>query len=684
MDKTYSHSNLKLVTNIDTPDKFETQEWQEIRRSRLINSLNRINFQDGEIVLNFRHLEYNTMVSVPAKPQPCLDQNFECKWSESFDVDDTTNHYQFENFFYTDGLKQVLVDAELISMDTDGVNFCLPEHAVVVKTRKVKRYKCSDISIKLFQNGLLFEGELETFSPVSLSATIPDEIPINYKQEIRGKEPVEIMIQKNNELFFAGRCEVTRQTKTSTGNTLVLTPRNNQIQRFKSKEFRSIRQKLNPSPNINFLHPFTGKRVNLTINDISGAGISAEESSETSLLLPGMIIPDLKIELTNGLELDCTCQVIYRSPLDEETVKCGFAFIDMSIKNQIRLTSFLLQALNKNAHVCTKINIDDLWDFFFETGFIYPEKYYYIQANKNRFIEVYKKLYEQDSDIAINFTYQDKGIIYGHLSMFRFYDKTWIIHHHAANSSKRSTAGLVVLEQIGRYINEFHRLPSTQMDYVGCYFRPENKFPTVVFGGAARNISEGCSIDKFAYLHLDKKDLDKNLPEEWKIHPATGSELAELTNFYDRTYGGLTLNALDIDSSRSDSDQKINDVFHSNGFKRHRALYSLKNRDKLIAVFMICVTELGLNLSDLTNSIHVFILDSGSLPNKILHSAISYLADHYDHDNLSILLFPKEYCTLEKIPFNKIYNFWVLDVEKGGAEYCKHIERLTNRQKAIG
>ncbi len=683
MDKIYPNTNLKLVKDADTPESLETQEWKEIRRNRLINSLNRINFQDGDVLLNFRHLEYDTMVSVPAKPQPCLDHNLECKWSDSFDIDNKIKNYRFENFFFTDGLRQVLVEAELISINNKGVNFSLPEIAVAINTRKVKRHNCSGVSVRLMQSGLHFEGELATYSPVSFSVRIPDEIPINYQQKIRHDEHVDIILIKDNEHLYSGKCGIFRLIDTPEGKILILKPLKSHIQRFKSKNFRSIRQELNPSPNIIFSHPFTGKRVNLTIIDISGSGFSVEEDFENSMLLPGLILPELKIELTSGFHLQCRSQVIYMTSLDGESVKCGLAFIDMSIKDQIRLTSFLLQAYNRNAHVCTKINIEDLWDFFFETGFIYPKKYFYLHANRDKFVDLYKKLYEQNSDIAINFTYQDKGKIYGHMSMFRFYDKTWIIHHHAADSSKRSKAGLVVLEQIGRYINEFHRLPSTQMQYVSCYFRPENRFPNIVFGGAARNSSDGCTVDQFAYMNLDKKDINDSLPETWSLNQANKSDLAELINFYEERYEGLTLKALDIDPAKTACDKKINDDFHSHGFKRERYLYSLKDQDKVVAVFMVCVTELGLNLSDLTNSIHAFVIESDRLPSKILYSTVSCLSNHYEHDNLSLLVFPKNYTESHDIPFNKTYNFWVLDVEKSSDEYFKHVERLTRRVKKI-
>ena len=89
------------------------------------------------------------------------------------------------------------------------------------------------------------------------------------------------------------------------------------------------------------------------------------------------------------------------------------------------------------------------------------------------------------------------------------FEKTWLINHHAANSAKRSKAGLVVLEQISRYINESHQFHSTFMDYVACYFRPENKFPNLVFGGVTRKAKDlkKCSIDQFAYIPINKEYL---------------------------------------------------------------------------------------------------------------------------------------------------------------------------------
>jgi hypothetical protein len=189
------------------------------------------------------------------------------------------------------------------------------------------------------------------------------------------------------------------------------------------------------------------------------------------------------------------------------------------------------------------------------------------------------------------------------------------------------------------------------------------------------------TVDEFAYLHSNTKDLSVNLPKLWSLKKANANDIFELKSYYEEKSAGLTLKALDINESRLNLKSKLNEEFEAAGFKRDRQLYSLKYRGDLVAVFMVNVTELGMNMSDLTNCIHVFVLKAEKLPNEMLNSAISRLSFHYDHDNLSVLVFPKSYIKTHSIPIDKTYNFWVLDVEKSSDEYFKHVHRLVKRTK---
>ena len=166
MDNKYSNTQLKLVRDSPLHEQ-EYKEWKEIRRDRLINSLNRINFQDEEIILNFKHTKYNTILSVPAKPQPCTDSIFHCQCTDPEFSENELQSYIFEHFYYTDGLKKVLVEAELENITSEKIEFILPETCIEVGSRKIKRHKCRAITAQLTQDGLILEGTLINLSAVS-------------------------------------------------------------------------------------------------------------------------------------------------------------------------------------------------------------------------------------------------------------------------------------------------------------------------------------------------------------------------------------------------------------------------------------------------------------------------------------------------------------------------------------
>ena len=50
-----------------------------------------------------------------------------------------------------------------------------------------------------------------------------------------------------------------------------------------------------------FTHPLTGKRVSYDIININSSGFSVMVESDTTLLMPGMIIDEASIEFAGGL-----------------------------------------------------------------------------------------------------------------------------------------------------------------------------------------------------------------------------------------------------------------------------------------------------------------------------------------------------------------------------------------------
>jgi len=492
---------------------------------------------------------------------------------------------------------------------------------------------------------------------------------------------VNIILSNESETLYAGECKILKNTGGHKTRQYVLEPIENQMQRYQQRYHRSKRQKIIPSPDIIFRHPFTKKLVTLKATDISGSGFSVEEDENSAVLLPGMIIPELELNFADKSTIKCKAQVLYRqiSCGDQRgiRIKCGIAVLDMLLEDNMKLLSILHQAKEGNSYVCNRVDMDDLWNFFFETGFIYPSKYEFIQKNKRQIKKTYEKLYTQHPNVARHFIYQDKNRILGHMALVRFYGNTWLIHHHAARKSALNKAGLIVFNQLVDFAYNCHRLYSLHMRFLIGYYRPDNKFPAQVFGGAARKMKDPkkCSVDAVAYFHYkNTSGIKHGLSGQWELSEARREDLVELEIFYEHESGGLMLSALDLEPDMGDFDELVKE-YQKLGFKRQRLLFSLKKNNLLKAVVMVNISDIGLNLSDLTNGITVVVLDPDDLYRETLNGMLSLLTEKMNQENTSILLFPAAYAKHKDIPYEKIYNICVINTQYSDY-YFKYIDRL--------
>ncbi len=661
-------------------NKSKPAQKREFNRQYLINKLNFLNFQDETILINLKHPNFNQTFSIQAIPLPCSSDELTCRWANSPATPPHIISYIFENLLINDGQKLLSVEPEVIELTNHGAKFRLPEFCHEVTTRKTRRYLSHGIQAQLMQNSSMFSGDLLDFSAVSFQVELTAHAPQTF-QWINPHASATLILSDGKEIIYSGECIILKQTSNQEKRRFVLRSENSQLPRFKPKEFRGTRQELVPSPNVTFKHPMIQKLVDLKVVNVSGNGVSVEEDENSTVLLAGMIIPELNINFANSFKITCKAQVVYRRDCKNESssgpVRCGLTILDMDPKDHVKLLGILHQAKNENTYICNHVDLNDLWKFFFESGFIYPKKYAYIQENKEKLKQTYEKLYTQSPNIARHFIYQDKGTILGHMAIVRFYENAWLIHHHAANSEGQKNAGLGVLNQIGRFINDSHSLNSVRMNFVCCYYRPENKFPNHVFGGVAKTIKDpkACSTDLFAYLHFNQEEHSTwEINSPWTLSKTRPDDLAEFELFYEHESGGLLPNALDLEPGMIHADQ-ISQEFHNIGLSKERHLFSLKREDKLNAIFIVNNTDLGLNMSELTNAIKVFVLETENVKKDIFFQVISLLSKNFKKSEAPVLVFPHNYVKEQKIEHEKNYNFWILNTQYTD-NYFKALKRL--------
>lgn len=677
-------NNEKAEANHYPTEAEHQHTGKRLTKDYLINKLNFVNFQDKTILINFKHEKYDRSVTLRARPSPCLGNTLECLWEQINGANAKLQSYAFDNFFIIDDAKIISVTPEVSNMDDKGISFVLPETCYEINSRKVARHVCDGTHVQLIQNSSFFYGSLIDFNAVSFCVELTT-IPPQTFQWIDENLHVHVVFSNEREPLYAGECRI---LKHSGGEHItrryVLEPVANQIKRHHQKDRRSRREKIMPQPDIVFQHPFIKKMITLKTIDISGSGFSVVEEEDNAVLLPGMIFPELELSFAGDTAVKCKAQVLYRQIKGEDRrdqqgkqVKCGIAILDMQPEDNMKLISILQRAKHDNSYVCNHVDMDNLWDFFFETGFIYPDKYEFIQKNKATIKDTYKKLYTQHPNIARHFICQDKNRIFGHMSMLRSYTNTWMIHHHAARKSALNRAGLIVLDQAGDFLHNSFRFYSLHLDFIHMYYRASNKFPSRVFGGTVRYIKDPkkCSEDDFAYfMYQNESDTKNRLPRQWELSETHREDLEELESFYEHASGGLMVTALDLEAGMEGFDE-LEKQYEDQGFKRQRFLFSLKKNNNLKAVLMVNITDIGLNLSNLTSCIKVIVLDSSDLPKDVLFKALSRITKTVNHTKLPVLLYPVSYADKESISYKKIYTLWILKMQSLSG-YFGFVKRL--------
>jgi hypothetical protein len=649
---------------------------RNIEKEKLINILNHIHFMDGFVHVLLHHPKYEEEILIKAIPDICLEDELTGLWDKGYSSVNLEN-FQFRHLIVTENQSIILIPAKLLSMSNTGFKILLPENSYAISRRLSNRFTCRDVSAELMQSGFLARGNLMDFSPLAFRITVNPAMPSSHHC-FNADTTATIRLNNNGKMLFSGNCLCIRQKRDLYGWELVVAPLTDQIKRFQTRKIRHPRRQILPPLMATFEHPLFKRKVQREIFNISITGFSVYDDEKDGTLIPGIVIHGLSIVYAGELKMSCTAQVLSRQKQDENRICCGIAILDMDVHSYSRLNRILSLNTDPHSYISTEVDMDDLWEFFFDTGFIYPKKYKLLQDHREEFKNTYRRLYQETSEIAMHFTYEQNGRIYGHLSMIRAYERAWMIHHHAARPLEKKRPGFVVLKQMVQFLYGMYHLPSAKMDYIMCYYRPDNLFPDRVFGGFAREINnpQMCSLDLFSYMTFPVGAPQDQLPQGWTLYESSYSELWELEQFLKHNTGGCLFNALNL-IQKETTDESLENVARRLGFLRKLKVYSLVHRGCLKAVLIVNQSDVGVNLSELLNGIKAIIIDPAGLPWEVLSSAVKHLTGEYQLDYIPLLIYPSIYNDMINIPCEKQYQMWILNVlnHPSANEFVEYMQR---------
>lgn len=645
--------------------ELEERSSKAVSLKKFINAVNYVHFSEGQIFLHAGSDEASQDYLIRVYPEPCQGTELKCWFPEDYRYD--ARSVSPKNIIIDDGRSILYMPVN--EADVSGPSFTVKmgEACFSFSDRRSRRFTSFLVHAVVRQDGLEGRGSLVDFSPDGFRVDVMGEA-------FAGLDPskgVFLDLDKGGRNIYTGSCRIVRTDPKS--RTVVLAPHSDQRTIYRKRKLRNPRQNLVPTPRIAYTHPLSGKEVSCEISDMTPTGFSVYEDAERAVLIPGMIIHGLSILYAGGMKIICDAQVIYGRKKGRGQKFFGCAIIDMDIVSYNRIFDTVSKAGDTHANVSREVNMEALWEFFFETGFIYPKKYASLSEGKDLFKNTYNLLYKNSPEVFANFTYQKNGTIYGHVSIIKAYQRSWMIHHLAAKPMGRRRTGLYVLNHILNYFDGLYRMPAIGMDYMIFYFRPDNKFPDYFFGGFCREFKDpkGCSMDQFAYLPGTAR-AHRELPVSWEVSRCSERDVHELSEWYERVSGGLMVESFCLKGA-SEDEEPLGETYARSNLKRGYFLAKLTRKGKTKAYFLVDQSNAGVNLSDLLNSIKVMVADPEGLTKDILMRAVGSMESLYRTKKVPVMIYPVSYADEAGIEYEKRYALWVLS-SRCGDDYSEHLK----------
>jgi hypothetical protein len=254
--------------------------------------------------------------------------------------------------------------------------------------------------------------------------------------------------------------------------------------------------------------------------------------------------------------------------------------------------------------VTRDVEFGELWQFFKDTGFLYPAKIATLEPVLPEIERTVTALLAANGNLMHTIVMRENGMLQGHVCALTTHSRTWSSQHLAVRplSSRRVNASGRLNSALASYVD---LMPDAEWQRM-C-FRPSNPFPSRVFGGFARAIADPHSSDlrQFHYL-VSPTAPAPALPVT--VRQPHDSELSSIDAWYLSRGRSVEWKANDL-SGPDKCLQEIGRRYAAIGLTRRREILVAERRGRIAGFALLDISSLGMNFSELTNAFTVHMID---------------------------------------------------------------------------
>jgi hypothetical protein len=338
------------------------------------------------------------------------------------------------------------------------------------------------------------------------------------------------------------------------------------------------------------------------VYDISSSGFSLEIDPQIDLFPAGMVFSEVRIRL-GGAEFRCRGEIrnLSRGGAPGAGLRCGVQLQGLEDAARLHLADLIMRANYPGLEDGASLSFDQLWAFFLETRFVYPEKAEALAPFMPELRRTMDALAARPSDVFKSVIARDGDRVIGHVSGLRAYRRTWMSQHLAAMNGHQA-GSLLNLGQ-AEYFGQ-----NPDLEYFKISFRPDNKWPARVFGGFARNVTDE-RLSELRTLDYYQVAVDRAiLPAPGiEVIEASGEDLTVVERHFVRTERGVLLRSDDLTRDGLNL-VELNARYRRLGLQRRRRVLLALRRNEPVGFALVEISSPGLNFSELLSAfrIHLF------------------------------------------------------------------------------
>ncbi len=427
---------------------------------------------------------------------------------------------------------------------------------------------------------------------------------------------------------------------------------------------------------VEFQHPLAPEvRLSGYLSDLSNSGLSILLESGMPPIPVGLLVADASLQLPLKPRIPIELRVVTFQQIEQEDAegerRIGLEFQNMSPALVKAVTAILQREVSEHLVDASSEDYDRLWEFYFETGFIYGGKRKQIQAHAAKCFNTFQKLLQSNTPLLKKILYREGDEIKGHINAVRFFDQSFIIQHLNALKASGESAGRAVIQGINTFFVDAKANRDSGARYVMAFYRPNNLYPAAVFGGSAQIIDDPqfCWTVAYGFAVPPKAPVavagNSDNVDVWEANEADRAGLETLLI----TTGEHQLMRAEGLTQEKMVHLDITREYESIGLYRYRRIFVAEHSPTRHRAYAVCnYASPGINLSELTNSIKFFFSAPHCTENQALidrltvDAAASYAET--DMPEMVLLLLPGQ-PTPKGYAVTKTYTQWFIDTNYG-------------------